>query len=46
MQIFADITFMDICLTLVTLAVAERLVVRHLPESLVGPEGLLIKTSS
>lgn len=45
MSFFADITFMQICLSLVTVAVAERLIVRYLPETLVGPEGLLIKTS-
>ena len=46
MQLFADISFMEICLTLVTLAVAERLMVRYLPESLVGPNGLLLKTKT
>ena len=46
MSLFADVTFMEICLTLVTLAVAERVVLPYLPDSLVGPNGLLLKTAS
>lgn len=46
MSIFADVTFMEICLSLLTLAVAERCVVPFLPDSLVGPNGLLLKTES
>ena len=46
MSILADITFREICLTLVTLAVLERAVIRYLPEYLVGPEGLLLRTRS
>lgn len=45
MTFLADVSFMEICLTLMTLAVAERLVVPYLPDSLVGPEGLLLKTT-
>ncbi len=46
MSLFADVSFMEICLTLVTLAVAERVVLPYLPKSLVGPNGLLLKTAS
>ena len=46
MSLFADVTFMEISLTLITLAVAERLMVRYLPDSLVGPEGLLLRTNA
>ena len=44
MTLFSDVTFMEICLTLVTLAVAERAILPLLPDHLVGPEGLLLKT--
>ena len=46
MSLFAEITFMEISLTLVILAVAERLMLRYLPDTLVGPQGLLIRTKS
>lgn len=42
MSLLADISFMDVTMALVTLAVIERLMVRYLPETLVGPEGLLL----
>lgn len=42
MSLLADITFIEVALSLVTLAVIERLMVRYLPETLVGPDGLLL----
>jgi hypothetical protein len=45
MSLFTEITFDQICLTLVTLAVAERAIMPLLPETLVGPKGWLLKTS-
>lgn len=45
MTLIADITFLDVILTLATLAVAERLMVRYLPDALVGPNGLLLTTA-
>ena len=43
---FHDITFAQVCMTLITLAVAERAILPLLPESLVGPNGLLLKTEA
>lgn len=46
MSLIENITFLDVCVTLVTLAVVERLVVQYLPENVVGPNGWLLKTDS
>ncbi|SEV98891.1 hypothetical protein SAMN04488515_0537 [Cognatiyoonia koreensis] len=46
MLFIENISFLDVCLALVTLAVAERLVVQYLPEDMVGPEGWLLKTNN
>jgi len=45
MTFFADITFVQVCLTVITIAAAERAVLPFLPETLVGPKGLLLKTA-
>jgi hypothetical protein len=46
MFLIENISFLDVCLTLITLAVAERAIVRYLPEDIVGPDGWLLKTGS
>lgn len=46
MLIIENISFLNVCLALVTLAVAERLIVQYLPEDVVGPDGWLLKTKS
>lgn len=46
MLFIENISFLDVCLALVTIAVAERLVVQYLPEDMVGPNGWLLKTGS
>lgn len=43
MTLFADVTFLEICLALVTVGVAERFVA-YLPETMVGPKGWLLQT--
>jgi len=45
MTLFTQITFDQVCLALVAVAVAERAIMPLLPEKLVGPNGLLLKTS-
>jgi len=45
MTLFADISFAQVCLALITIAVAERAILPLLPETLVGPNGLLLRTS-
>ena len=46
MTFLTDITFLDACLALLTVAVIERAVLRYLPETLVGPDGLLLRTDA
>ena len=46
MTFLFDITFLDVCLTLLTVALIERAVLRYLPETLVGPEGMLLRTDA
>lgn len=46
MLFIENISFLDVCLALVTIAVAERLVVQYMPEDMVGPNGWLLKTGS
>ena len=43
MTLLADITFQNICLTLLTLGAIER-VIAFLPEEMVGPNGWLLQT--
>jgi len=43
MTLFADVTFLEICLALLTVGVAERFVA-YLPENMVGPQGWLLQT--
>ncbi len=45
MSLLADVTFIEVALSLVTIGVLERLAVQYLPESMVGPEGWLLTTS-
>ncbi len=45
MTLFADITFLDVAMTLVALGAFERFVMPLLPEDVVGPEGWLLKTA-
>ena len=42
MSVWADITFMDVCMTLVAFGFVERFILPVMPETLVGPEGLLL----
>ena len=44
MALLSDITFLDVSLTLITLGVLERLALRYLPDSVVGPDGWLLVT--
>jgi len=44
MLFIETVSFLDVCLALVTIAIAERAIVQHLPETVVGPEGWLLKT--
>ena len=46
MLFIENISFLDVCLALVTVAVAERVIVQYLPEDVVGPNGWLLKTNS
>ncbi len=45
MTLFADITFMDLALSLIALGTIERFVLPILPEDVVGPDGWLLKTA-
>ena len=45
MTLFTDITFAQVCLAVIAVAVAERTIMPYLPQTLVGPNGLLLKTS-
>lgn len=40
-----DIAFMDVCLALIALGWIERFALPMLPDTLVGPNGLLLVTS-
>ncbi|MFG5383321.1 MULTISPECIES: hypothetical protein [unclassified Yoonia] len=43
MSIFADITFFEVCMALLTVGVAERALLAYAPIEMVGPQGWLIK---
>ena len=45
MSLLADVTFIEVALSLVTIGVIERLAVQYLPETMVGPEGWLLTTA-
>ena len=45
MTMFADITFLEVAMTLMALGAVERFVLPILPEDVVGPEGWLVKTA-
>jgi hypothetical protein len=44
MTLFTDVTFLQVCLAVLSVAVAERLFLTYLPEDMVGPDGWLLKT--
>lgn len=43
MSIFADITFFEVCMALLTVGIAERALLAYAPIEMVGPQGWLIK---
>ncbi|WP_373635603.1 hypothetical protein [Yoonia sp. SS1-5] len=43
MSLFADITFVEVCMALLTVGVAERALLAFAPIEMVGPDGWLIK---
>ncbi len=43
MALFADITFLEVCMALLTVGLAERALLAYAPIEMVGPEGWLIK---
>ncbi len=45
MSLLADVTFIEVALSLVTVGVIERMAVQYLPEDVVGPNGWLLTTS-
>lgn len=43
MSVLADITFFEVCMTLVTIGMAERLLLTFAPIAMVGPDGWLLQ---
>lgn len=43
MSLLADITFFQVCMALVTVAMAERALLAFAPIDMVGPNGWLIR---
>jgi hypothetical protein len=43
MSVFADITFFEVCMTLLTVGLVERFLLAYAPLEMVGPDGWLIK---
>lgn len=46
MTFFADITFLEVCGTLLTIGLAERLLLAYAPEDMVGPNGWLLRVTA
>ncbi len=44
MSVFADITFFEVCMTLLTVGLIERALLAYAPLEMVGPNGWLIKS--
>ena len=45
MTMFAEITFIEVAMTLVAIGAFERFIMPLMPEDVVGPEGWLLKTA-
>ena len=43
MSMFTDITFFEVCMALVTVAVTERALLAYAPIEMVGPNGWLFR---
>lgn len=46
MLFIENISFLDVCLAMVAIAVAERFIMQYAPDTMVGPDGWLLKTDS
>jgi len=46
MAFFADITFLEVCATLLTIGLAERALLAYAPDDMVGPNGWLLRVSA
>lgn len=43
MALFTDVTFLEVCMALLTVGIAERALLAYAPIEMVGPNGWLIK---